>query len=202
MSKKRWKLSVFNPTEYPTRRLEQMASLATALTATGTEFSNDLTYVPRMAPRSADRAKHEREGMQNMIGRGELPPLMDVFDSLEGFTVETDRFIRDLTIITEDGKKKQNVKCVRFDVNGDCRDLLNASRDITKGERLYYDYNGYEHEYPTEHFVKQRTEDDRQVFGSELPPHTVVPLWPSDFFLMQPPPPPSPHLMTHREFDV
>lgn len=52
-----------------------------------------------------------------------------------------------------DGKKKQNVKCVRFNVNGECRVLLIASRDIRKGERLYYDYNGYENEYPTEHFV-------------------------------------------------
>lgn len=51
------------------------------------------------------------------------------------------------------GKKKQNVKCVRFNVNGECRVLLIASRDIRKGERLYYDYNGYENEYPTEHFV-------------------------------------------------
>lgn len=52
-----------------------------------------------------------------------------------------------------EGKKKQNVKCVRFDVNGEARVLLIASRDIQKGERLYYDYNGYEHEYPTQHFV-------------------------------------------------
>lgn len=41
-----------------------MASLATALTATGTEFSNELTYVPGMAPRSANRAALEQEGMQ------------------------------------------------------------------------------------------------------------------------------------------
>ncbi|CDP05029.1 unnamed protein product [Coffea canephora] len=221
MSKKRRKLLPFNPSEDPARRLEQMASLATALIATGTEFSNELTYMPGMAPRSANLAKHEREGMQviskedsqtlnlckAMMRRGEWPPLMVVFDSLEGFTVEADRFIRDLTIITEyvgdvdhlknrendegdsmmtllsaadpskslvicpdkrsniarfinginnhtpDGKKKQNVKCVRYDVNGECRVLLIASRDIAKGERLYYDYNGYEHEYPTEHFV-------------------------------------------------
>jgi hypothetical protein len=59
---------------------------------------------------------------------------------------ETDLWCRD-------GKKKQNLKCVRFDVNGQCRVLLIANRDIPKGERLYYDYNGYEHEYPTEHFV-------------------------------------------------
>ncbi|KAK4431307.1 Histone-lysine N-methyltransferase ATXR6 [Sesamum alatum] len=220
-SKKSRRLLPFNPIEDPVRRLEQMASLATALTATGTEFSNELTYVAGMAPRSANRAVLERDGMQvitkddaetlnlckNMMERGEWPPLMVVFDPREGFTVEADRFIRDLTIITEyvgdvdylknredddgdsmmtlltaadpskslvicpdkrsniarfinginnhipGGKKKQNVKCVRFNVNGECRVLLIASRDIRKGERLYYDYNGYENEYPTEHFV-------------------------------------------------
>ena len=41
-----------------------MASLATALTATNTEFSNELTYMPRMAPRSANRASLEKGGMQ------------------------------------------------------------------------------------------------------------------------------------------
>ncbi|KAG6391533.1 hypothetical protein SASPL_149289 [Salvia splendens] len=221
MSKKRRKLLPFIPTEDSDRRLEQMASLATALNATGAEFSNELTYIPGMAPRSANCATLERDGMQvmskddtetlnlckNMMERGECPPLMVVFDPREGFTVEADRCIRDLTIITEyigdvdflknrehddgdsmmtlltaadiskslvicpdkrsniarfinginnhvqGGKKKQNVKCLRFDVNGECRVLLIASRDIRKGERLYYDYNGYENEYPTEHFV-------------------------------------------------
>jgi len=52
-----------------------------------------------------------------------------------------------------EGRKKQNLKCVRFNINGEARVLLVANRDISKGERLYYDYNGYEHEYPTEHFV-------------------------------------------------
>ncbi|KAL5567730.1 hypothetical protein UlMin_024305 [Ulmus minor] len=221
VSKKKRRLLPFTPSEDPSRRLEQMASLATALTTTGTEFSNELTYMPGMAPRSANCAALEREGMQilskedtetlnlykNMMERGEWPPLMVVFDPKEGFTVEADRLIKDLTIITEycgdvdyltnrqhddgdsmmtllcaakpseslvicpdkrsniarfinginnhtpEGKKKQNLKCVRFNVNGECRTLLIANRDIPKGERLYYDYNGYEHEYPTEHFV-------------------------------------------------
>ncbi|XP_019189085.1 PREDICTED: histone-lysine N-methyltransferase ATXR6-like [Ipomoea nil] len=220
-SKKKRKLLPFNPTEDPTRRLEQMASLATALTASGAEFSNELTYMPGMAPRKANCAALEREGMQvmskedaetlnlckKMMERGEWPPLLVVFDPKEGFTVEADRSIRDLTIITEyvgdvdylknrenddgdsmmtllyaadpskclvicpdkrsniarfinginnhtpGGRKKQNVKCVRFNVNGESRVLLIASREIKKGERLYYDYNGYENEYPTEHFV-------------------------------------------------
>lgn len=211
----------FHPSENPSERLEQMASLATALIATKTEFSNDLTYMPDMAPRSANCPNLEQGGMQvlskedtetlnlckNMMDRGEWPPLKVVFDPQEGFTVEADRYIKDLTIITEyvgdvdylknrenddgdsmmtllsasnpsqslvicpdkrsniacfinginnhtlDGKKKQNLKCVRFNVSGECRVLLIANRDISRGERLYYDYNGYEHEYPTEHFI-------------------------------------------------
>ncbi|XP_042378180.1 histone-lysine N-methyltransferase ATXR6-like [Zingiber officinale] len=221
MSKKKRKLLPFNPSEDPDRRLEQMASLATALTATGAVFSNELTYRLGMAPRSANFACSEKGGMQvlskedtetlnlckKMMEKGEWPPLMVVYDPLEGFTVEADRFIRDLTIVTEyvgdvdylknrehddgdsmmtllsaedpskslvicpdqrsniarfinginnhtrDGKKKQNLKCVRFSVNGESRVLLIANRDITKGERLYYDYNGSEQEYPTGHFV-------------------------------------------------
>lgn len=56
-------------------------------------------------------------------------------------------------MMCSEGKKKQNVKCVRFDVDGEARALLIAIRDIPKGERLYYDYNGYQQDYPTEHFV-------------------------------------------------
>ncbi|KAB5524080.1 hypothetical protein DKX38_021829 [Salix brachista] len=234
MSKKRRKLLPFNPSEDHERRLEQMRSLATALTAAGTEFSNELSYRPSMAPRSANKSALEKGGMQvlskedaetlnlckKMMDGGEWPPLMVVFDPEEGFTVEADRFIKDLTIISEyvgdvdylknrendggdsmmtllhaanpsqslvicpdkrgnvarfinginnhtqnpilqeaflfctvEGKRKQNLKCVRYDVNGECRVLLVANRDISKGERLYYDYNGYEQEYPTQHFV-------------------------------------------------
>jgi len=64
VSKKKRKLLAFVPSEDPKRRLEQMASLATALIATETEFSNELTYMPAMAPRSANRPALERGGMQ------------------------------------------------------------------------------------------------------------------------------------------
>lgn len=64
VSKKRRKLLAFNPSEDPIRRLEQMASLATALTATGADFRNELTYAPGMAPRSANCAALEHGGMQ------------------------------------------------------------------------------------------------------------------------------------------
>ncbi|KAL9669097.1 hypothetical protein QQ045_006638 [Rhodiola kirilowii] len=221
VKKKQRRLLPFVPSEDPDRRLQQMASLATALTATGTEFSNELTYMPGMAPRSANCPALERQGMQvmsredsetlklckKMIEVGEWPPLMVVFDPQEGFTVEADKFIKDLTIITEytgdvdflknretddgdsimtllstsdpnktlvvcpdkrgniarfinginnhtpEGKRKQNLKSVRFNVNGESRVLLIANRDIPKGERLYYNYNGYEQEYPTEYFL-------------------------------------------------
>lgn len=62
-------------------------------------------------------------------------------------------FIEVVLFLRRESKKKQNLKCVRYDVNGECCVLLVATRDIAKGERLYYDYNGYEHEYPTHHFI-------------------------------------------------
>lgn len=74
---------MFNPTEDPERRLEQMASLATALTDTGTEFSNELTYMPGMAPRSANRAFQEREGMQVKEKRTQSLLLGHVYMCLE-----------------------------------------------------------------------------------------------------------------------
>ncbi|XP_030512057.2 probable Histone-lysine N-methyltransferase ATXR5 [Rhodamnia argentea] len=221
MQKKRRRLLPFTPVEDPSQRLQEMGSLASALTALNMEFSDDLTYLPGWAPRSANQAKLEKGGMQvlpkedietlehcrAMSKRGEWPPLLVVFDSCEGFTVEADGPIKDMTFIAEytgdvdylknrekddcdsmmtlllandssrslvicpdkrgniarfinginnhtaDGKKKQNCKCVRYNVNSECRVFLVATRDIAKGERLYYDYNGYEHEYPTHHFV-------------------------------------------------
>ncbi|GFY87545.1 similar to TRITHORAX-RELATED PROTEIN 5 [Actinidia rufa] len=220
--KRRRRLLPFTPTEDPTRRLEQMGSLASALTALRMEFSDQLTYMLGMATRSANQAEFENGGMQvlskedaetlehcrAMYKRGEYPPLLVVFDSCEGFTVEADGPIKDMTLVTEytgdvdyiinrenddcdsmmtlllakdhpsnslvicpdkrgniarfisginnhtpEGRKKQNLKCVRYNVNGECQVLLVATRDIAKGERLYYDYNGYEYEYPTHHFV-------------------------------------------------
>lgn len=64
MSKKKRKLLAFSPTEDPDRKFEQMASLATALKASASKFSNELTYRAGMAPRSANRAALEKGGMQ------------------------------------------------------------------------------------------------------------------------------------------
>lgn len=64
MSKKKRKLLAFNPIEDPQRRLEQMASLATALKASGAEYIDELVYRPGMALRSANCAALEKGGMQ------------------------------------------------------------------------------------------------------------------------------------------
>ncbi|KAK3006031.1 hypothetical protein RJ639_016310 [Escallonia herrerae] len=92
-----------------------MGSLASALAALNMEFNDDLTYFPTMAPRSANQAKYENGGMQvlskedtetlehcrAMYKRGECPPLTVVFDIREGYTVEADGPIKDMTFITE-----------------------------------------------------------------------------------------------------
>ncbi|KAM1052437.1 hypothetical protein ACFX13_000025 [Malus domestica] len=221
LQKRRRRILPFVSSEDPAQRLKQMGSLASALTALHMEFSDDLAYMPGMAPRSANQSKFEDGGMQilskedtetlelcrTMCKRGECPPLKVAFDSHEGFTVEADEQMKDMTFIAEytgdvdyikhrenddcdsmmtlllatepskslvicpdkrgniarfinginnhtlEGKKKQNCKCVRYSVNGECRVFLVATRDIAKGERLYYDYNGYEQEYPTQHFL-------------------------------------------------
>ncbi|KAJ7959376.1 putative Histone-lysine N-methyltransferase ATXR6 [Quillaja saponaria] len=195
MSKKRRKLLPFNPSEDPERRLKQMQSANSPILEKG-----GMQVLSKEDSKALNLCK-------SMMERGECPPVIVVFDPQEGFTVEADRSIKDLTIITEyvgdvdylknrenddgdsmmtllsasdpsqtlvicpdkrsniarfinginnhtrDGKQKQNLKCVRYNVNGECHVLLIANRDIRKGERLYYDYNAYEQEYPTEHFV-------------------------------------------------
>ncbi|XP_057418219.1 probable Histone-lysine N-methyltransferase ATXR5 [Lotus japonicus] len=219
--KKKWRLLPFIPSDDPDQRLKQMGSLASALTAMHMDYSDHLTYMPGMAPESANDANLERKGIQSlskedtktlekckaMSRRGECPPFMVVFDSREGYTVEADGLIKAMTFIaeytgdvdyvnkresddgdsmmtlilsedeskklvicadkrgnisrfinginnhTQEGKKKQNCKSVRYNVDGQSRVFLVATRDIAKGERLYYDYNGYEHRYPTENFV-------------------------------------------------
>jgi SET domain-containing protein len=61
--------------------------------------------------------------------------------------------LKHFRLICREGKKKQNCKCVRYSVDGESRVFLVATRDISKGEKLYYNYNGYENQYPTHNFV-------------------------------------------------
>ncbi|KAJ0629402.1 putative [histone H3]-lysine(4) N-trimethyltransferase chromatin remodeling SET family [Helianthus annuus] len=219
--KKSRRLLPYTPSKDFDQRLEQMKSLTSALKAVNMEFSNDLTYPPGMAPESANRADLENGGVQvlsngdietyhkcrAMAERGEYPPLRIVYDPIEGYTIQADGPIKDMTLIAEytgevdyiknreqdesnsmmtlllatnpdeslvicadrrgniarfisginnhkpESRKRKNVKCVRYDVNGVCRNLLVVTRHIAKGERLYIDYNGHENEYPTHYFV-------------------------------------------------
>lgn len=63
------------------------------------------------------------------------------------------RYQSDEMLSCREGRSKQNVRCVRYSINGEARVILVAMRNILKGERLYYDYNAYYTEYPTQHFV-------------------------------------------------
>jgi hypothetical protein len=67
MHKKKRKMLPFVPTEDRAQRMKQMASAATALRSSKMEFSNELTYVPSMAPKSSNQAKLEEGGMQVRI---------------------------------------------------------------------------------------------------------------------------------------
>ncbi|CAH8357433.1 unnamed protein product [Eruca vesicaria subsp. sativa] len=221
MKKRRRRLLPFVPSKDSRQRSAQLRSLASALTNLNIKYTNDLTYVPGMAPRSANQAMFEIGGVQvlpkedfetleqcrAMHKLGEYPPLVVVEDQFEGYTVEADGPIKDFTLIAEYtgdvdylknrenddcdsimtlllcedsskslvicpdkygnisrfisginnhnrfSKKKLNCKCVRYSINGEVRVLIVATRDIAKGERLYYDYNGYEYQYPTHHFL-------------------------------------------------
>jgi hypothetical protein len=63
MHKKR-RIPPFVPIEDGTRRVKQMASLATALPSSKTEFSNELTYMPYMPPSSSNLARLEVSHMR------------------------------------------------------------------------------------------------------------------------------------------
>ncbi|CAI6003068.1 unnamed protein product [Closterium sp. NIES-65] len=214
------KLFPHRPVPDPERRLEQLRSLATALTAIGARFVDGLEYPFKAVPRGMNEPGREVGGMQvlsrenvgvlerckEMWRDGAPPPLIVKHDPCQGFVVEADAPIADRTIVTEyggvvdsmarrrhdpcdammgllftgrdktdlvicpdeaanfarfisginnhtkEGRRKINLRCVRFSVKGEARALLIATRRIAKGERLYYDYNRLVHEYPTMHF--------------------------------------------------
>ncbi|KAI3776795.1 hypothetical protein L1987_46585 [Smallanthus sonchifolius] len=113
--KKSRRLLPYIPSKDPDQRLQQMGSLASALTSLNLEFSNDLTYPPSMAPESANKATLENGRIQvlskgdietynkcrAMAKRGEYPPLRIVFDHDQGYTVHADDLIKHMTLIAE-----------------------------------------------------------------------------------------------------
>jgi len=73
MHKKWRRILPFVPTEDRATRLKQMASLATALASTNAEFSNELTYITHMSPRSSNQARFEEGGIQFFTKRIKKP---------------------------------------------------------------------------------------------------------------------------------
>ncbi|EYU30388.1 hypothetical protein MIMGU_mgv1a020259mg, partial [Erythranthe guttata] len=86
--KKRRRLLTHIPSQDPARRLAQMRSLAMAMTSKNLEYSNELTYSPVMAPRSANRSSYEYGGMLQRLVACRYP-------------VEADGPIKDMTLIAE-----------------------------------------------------------------------------------------------------
>ncbi|KAK8796499.1 hypothetical protein WA538_005706 [Blastocystis sp. DL] len=63
------------------------------------------------------------------------------------------RYLSGINNSSEESKKKQNVRSARYVIDGAIHVLLIALRDIHPGEVLTFDYNGLEHNYPTDHFI-------------------------------------------------
>ncbi|EYU30405.1 hypothetical protein MIMGU_mgv1a023273mg, partial [Erythranthe guttata] len=105
---------------------------------------NDMNLIAEYAGNVHCTRNREEDDCDSMM------PLLSSADPSESLVACADRLGNIFRFIK---RKKQNIKCVRYNVDKQCVVLLVANRDISKGERLYYDYNGCEYEYPTHYFV-------------------------------------------------
>lgn len=64
MKKRSRRLLPFVPSKDPLQRDAQLRTLASALTSLNMKYSNELTYIPGMAPRSANQSMFELGGVQ------------------------------------------------------------------------------------------------------------------------------------------
>lgn len=62
------------------------------------------------------------------------------------------RFISGINNHKSESFKKINVNSIKMNINNEAHIILYASRNIKKGEILYYDYNRGGYEYPTDKF--------------------------------------------------
>ncbi|KAK4772672.1 hypothetical protein SAY86_014447 [Trapa natans] len=108
-----------------------------------TEYTGDIDFLER-------RKNDDGDGLMTLLLADDPSKSLVICPDKRGNIA---RFFNGINNHTIDGKKKQNCKCVRYDVNGECRVLIVATRHIAEGERLYYDYNGQEDAYPTHHFI-------------------------------------------------
>ena len=64
------------------------------------------------------------------------------------------RFLSGINNHSENSLVRQNVRSMRFNLDGEARIVLFAAKTIKKGETLYYDYNeGGFSTYDTKDFV-------------------------------------------------
>eukprot|EP00899_Mesostigma_viride_P009889 jgi/Mesvir1/18901/Mv18898-RA.1 len=97
-----------------------------------------------------DRGQDRSDCMMELLDTGdEATSLIICSDKYAGIC----RYVNGINNHKKEARRKINVRSVRFDVDGQAHVLLVAIRDICTGERLYYDYNGLHHNYPTESFV-------------------------------------------------
>lgn len=99
LTKRRRRLLPFVPSKDPNQRDAQLRTLASALTTLKMKYSNELTYIPGMAPRSANQSMFEIGGVQvlpkedietleqcrAMHRVGGYPPLVVVEDQFQGY---------------------------------------------------------------------------------------------------------------------
>ena len=100
---------------------------------------------------------------QHLIDQGDsLMDLLRTGRSSSSLVVSPDhhaniaRFFSGINNTDPGAKKCQNVKSIRFNVDGELRVFLFVSKNggLREGDALYYDYNGHSRKgYPTENFV-------------------------------------------------
>ena len=100
---------------------------------------------------------------QHLIDQGDsLMDLLRTGRSSSSLVVSPDhhaniaRFFSGINNTDPGAKKCQNVKSIRFNVDGELRVFLFVSKHggLREGDALYYDYNGHSRKgYPTENFV-------------------------------------------------
>ncbi|GAU38097.1 hypothetical protein TSUD_318910 [Trifolium subterraneum] len=160
LQKKRRRLLPFVPTTDLSRRLTQMASLASALTSLNIDYTleaddpiKDMTFIAEYTGDVDYLKKREFDDCDSMM------TLLLAEECASSLVICADkraniaRFISGINNHTPEGKKKQNSKFVRYAVDGECRVFLVAIRNIFEGEKLYCNYNGHENKYPTDNFV-------------------------------------------------
>eukprot|EP00898_Chlorokybus_atmophyticus_P003295 jgi/Chlat1/3967/Chrsp26S04212 len=150
--KKRRALVLHRPTADDGRRLAQMASLARALQAVGARYIHDDIYcddgldgTANLASRADNRPEREIGGMQVMSRddahtferfrelhrEGKMTPLIVTHDAREGYVVQADAHIADMTIVAQYVGEVDVLKRRKYDEGDSMMDLLRTGSEST-----------------------------------------------------------------------